>query len=206
MLTYESPFWPLWLTKDVFLWLEYWDKSFLLHTMTDTVYTPTVNSDLVQENRCQLSVLKTKYQDPFHLMARVEKKPCKGRCPGGDDGSLPSLSLSRGLTMKPWQLLHYSTVIDLTLLSLLKSVEETPGNWPGHEEGGGALLSAHLSKDKQEEHHQCHKVKKMCPPAGHSCACSCTNRQEETPRGWRGALSRILLCNIPKTRGLQYDA
>lgn len=72
MLTYESPFRPLWFTKDVFLWLEYWDKSFLLQTMTDTVCTPTLNRDLVQENRRQLSVCKDK------LSRSVEKTLVRG--------------------------------------------------------------------------------------------------------------------------------
>lgn len=78
MLTYESPFWPLWLAKDVFLWLEYWDKSFLLQTMTDTVCTLTLNRDLVQENRCRLSVRKDKLSRSVSSDGASGKKPCKG--------------------------------------------------------------------------------------------------------------------------------
>lgn len=114
MLTYESPFWPLWLAKDVFLWLEYWDKSFLLQTMTDTVCTLTLNRDLVQENRCRLSVRKDKLSRSVSSDGASGKKPCKERSSGGEDGSFLSLYLSRGLTMKPCQelqLLHYSTDI-----------------------------------------------------------------------------------------------
>lgn len=133
----NHPFWPLWFTKDVFLWLERWDRSFLLQTMTDTVCR-----DLVQENRRQRSVCKDKITSrSVSSDGPSGKKTCKERCSGGEDGSFPSLHLSRGLTMKPWQelqLLHCST---LTFPSLFKSVE-TPGNWPGRGGGGGGVTSS----------------------------------------------------------------